>query len=232
MDKKWKKRLRRLGISLFRMFLGLLAGLLTYWLLAVLLGSIAVNTDWEESEQGVDVFLRTNGVHVDLVLPLNNAQWDWRQLVPASDFMSAPAQYVSFGWGDQGFYLETPNWSDLKASVALKAIFWPSTTALHVTYLNDRPLVNEHSRKIRLSPSEYEALVQYIANSFVQTNGRVQRIDCCQYPGWNDNFYAAQGAYHLLNTCNEWANQGLKTAGVRVPVWSPFDWTLMNFFED
>lgn len=41
--------------------------------------------------------------------------------------------------------------------------------------------------------------------------------------GANDAFFEARGHYSLFETCNEWTRRGLAAAGVRVPVWAPFD---------
>ena len=46
------------------------------------------------------------------------------------------AEYLAFGWGDKGFYLDTPEWSDLKASTAFKAAFALGNSAMHTTFIN------------------------------------------------------------------------------------------------
>jgi hypothetical protein len=42
--------------------------------------------------------------------------------------------YLAFGWGDKGFYLNTPEWADLKVSTALNAAFGLSSSAIHSTF--------------------------------------------------------------------------------------------------
>lgn len=45
--------------------------------------------------------------------------------------------YIAFGWGDKGFYLDTPTWADLKFSTAFKAAFWMGQSAMHTTYYRE-----------------------------------------------------------------------------------------------
>lgn len=39
----------------------------------------------------------------------------------------------------------------------------------------------------------------------------------------HDAFYEALGHYSAYTTCNEWTRNALDAAGVRVPVWAPFE---------
>jgi hypothetical protein len=85
-------------------------------LLAAFAGSLLpVNRGWEEPEQGTTVYLRSNGIHVDLVMPANAQGLDWRKLLPPRDVRQAPAEvrWYGFGAGERRVYLETPTWSDL-----------------------------------------------------------------------------------------------------------------------
>ena len=67
---------------------------------------------------------------MDLILPLSALDSSFAAaLQPTED-----ARYVAFGWGDRGFYLETPTWDDLKYSTVLKALFWHSPAVMHVSF--------------------------------------------------------------------------------------------------
>ena len=44
---------------------------------------------------------------------------------------------ISIGWGDKGFYLDTPTWAELKLSTALIAGFGLGNAALHITYYDE-----------------------------------------------------------------------------------------------
>ena len=64
------------------------------------------------------------------------------------------------GRGDKGFYLQTPQWSDLKFSVAFNAVFDFSTAAMHATFY---PQLTENSncRKIYKPKGHYERLTNF-----------------------------------------------------------------------
>ena len=69
------------------------------------------------------------------------------------------------GWGDKGFYLDTPSWADLKFSTAFKAVFGINTAAIHATYYKELK-ENELCKKIEISKEQYKDLVAYIQKSF------------------------------------------------------------------
>lgn len=195
------------------------------YLLAVFtLPYIGVNKKQHTEQQHYTVYILTNGVHTDLVLPVKNALQDWTPLLSYDHTVAKDTQmnYVAFGWGDKGFYLETPTWADLKASTAFKAMFFLSTAAMHVTFYHDMQR-GEYCRKVALNEQQYRRLVQYISASFRQdTNGAYCYIPGHAY-GRNDGFYDARGVYNLFFTCNTWANSGLKSAGLRACLWTALD---------
>src|SRR5688572_19403271 len=96
-----------------------------YFAFAFGLSSISVNDDFKHCDKdSIEIYILTNGVHTDLVLPLQNQFMDWNKFVnPASTISSnTSVRYVSFGWGDKGFYLRTKTWGDLKFSIAFNAL--------------------------------------------------------------------------------------------------------------
>jgi hypothetical protein len=50
---------------------------------------------------------------------------DWGKELPFDNTISKryDFSYVSFGWGDKGFYLDTPSWAELQPSTAFVAAF-------------------------------------------------------------------------------------------------------------
>ena len=214
--------MRLLAISLSTI-LGMIA---LYLLLALALGYIPVGDQTPHTlENGVEIFVRTNGVHTDFVVPVRSASVNWSQQFPYPDFgkVDSTFQMVAFGWGDKGFYLNTPEWADLKFSTAFDALFWRSTTAMHVTYVREAPVQGKGCRKVWLSRQQYQMLADYIGQSFGRNeSAQVQLISRRSY-GSTDNFYEAVGTYSFLRTCNVWTGQGLQCMGVRTACWSPFD---------
>lgn len=198
--------------------------LLAYLMSAIFLGFIPVNTGFRQPSEGTDIFIVSNGVHTDFVLPMVNDHMDWRTIFDPEDFGSLlqAAPFIAFGWGDKGFYLNTPEWSDLTFQTAVKAVFIPSPSAMHVT-LTGKPSPGDRIIKIRIKTEQYISLRNYILDSFlVGPEGKAVPVDHPGY-GMNDLFYESDIAFHLFRTCNVWTNTGLRKAGIRTSAWTPFD---------
>lgn len=213
--------LRTLFRVLLRVCAGFLACLLFYVLAAWLLPMIRVNEDFRQDEMGVPIFVRSNGVHTDLVLPLRGPAKDWSAFLPFANTASKDSAFthVAFGWGDKGFYLETKEWADLKASTALKAAFGLSGSAMHVTFCQ-HPVLDEHCRSILVLPSTLKRLAAAVASGFdVGADGKPMWITDRHYDQ-NDAFYEGTGRYGLFFTCNTWANGVLKDAGLPAALWT------------
>jgi uncharacterized protein (TIGR02117 family) len=197
---------------------------LAYVLAALGLAFIPVNAGFVDAADGVELFLVSNGVHVDFLVPVKSTVEDWSQKLPRKDFRGVDESFsgLLLGWGNRGFYLETPTWSDLKVSTALHAIFLPSASVVHAQYVDWHPVGDAYSRKVRISESAYRDLCAYLEASFQKdANGKFLLIPNKGY-GDADNFYEGVGSYHAFNTCNLWTNRGLKQIGVRTALWSPF----------
>lgn len=182
-----------------------------------------VNRGFRNARSGVEIFVYADAIHSGLVVPLVSETIDWRGYFPAGDFWSADpdADLIAFGWGDRAFFLETPRWSDLRAGTAAWAVLVPSRTAMHVQ-LRRGEKRTRRDRRVVLTEAQYERLTRHILESFRRdARGRVVHIARSGY-GDNDTFYEARNRYFFLNTCNNWTGLGLKRAGVRTGLWTPF----------
>lgn len=207
-----------------RTLLALVGFVLLYFLTAYCLSHISINAD-PVNYADVTIYIKTNGVHTDIVVPTKNDQVDWSREIKCSNTVSADTSYhyLGLGWGDKGFYLETPNWSDLKVSVAFKAAFGLSTTAMHATYYN-KMKEDSTCKKIQIDKHQYEDLIKYISSSFKKdAKGHFINIQTNANYGSTDAFYEANGSYSLFYTCNTWANNALKASGQPYCLWTPFD---------
>ena len=74
-----------------------------------------------------------------------------------------------------------------------------------------------------VTKTTFKKLQDYIVSYIKLQDGKSQLIDCCRYPNVHDNFYEANGSYHLFRTCNVWTNQVLINAGIKTAIWTPFD---------
>ena len=204
---------RRIGLAI--------AAFPALYLLAALLGSLLpVNLAWNEPDRGVTIYLANNGVHADLILPARAEGLDWRPLLPSRHFVGADpgAQWVAFGAGERRVYLDTPRWRDINLPT-----IWAGLTGgervMHVEWVADPAYA---ARAIRLRPAEYRRLWQSVRAEFkLDPAGRPQRID---HPGYGpaDAFYEGRGRASAIRTCNVWAGDRLRLAGVKTGLWTPF----------
>ncbi|HET6557866.1 MAG TPA: TIGR02117 family protein [Prolixibacteraceae bacterium] len=210
--------------------LGVFIGLIVLYLLTAFgLSRITVNSDFQESSKdSVIIFVMTNGVHTEMVLPMTSEMMNWGHFVNPKDTKSGIDyyRYVAFGWGDKGFYLETPTWADLKFKTAFNALFFLSSAAMHVTFYTE---LNESKdcKKIQISKDSYKMMIDYITQSFRLDNNLPILIKGASY-GKNDSFYEAHGTYNLFFTSNTWTNSGLKYANLKACLWTPFDNEILN----
>lgn len=231
------QRERRGGFGpgrLIKRILLLLAALPLTYFLAALLGSLAPrNPGWNEPEDGIAVFLESNGVHVDLVLPARAAGVDLYRLAPPRHLAEpAAAQgWIRFGWGQREFYLETEEWADLRPSVALRAIVG-GDALLHVEHGGRPELGREGVRALRLDPGAYRRLAAYVAGTFARSPQGVPVVLPGSGYAADDVFYEAEGRYSALHTSNQWTSDGLALAGVRIGLWTPFAQGIMWRFRD
>jgi uncharacterized protein (TIGR02117 family) len=215
-----KKTRRFLG----KMILALLIFVVSYVFLVFAVPYIPVNSNVKNTAEEVTIYIKTNGVHTDIVLPIKTEIKDWSEKIKFSQIKSQDAtmQFIGFGWGDKGFYLNTPEWSDLKFSTAFVAAFGIGSSAMHATFYKQ---INENKScvKIKISKEEYQKLIVYIEDNFkLDVNGNPIWIDATTY-GVNDSFYEAKGAYTLFYTCNTWANNGLKAINQKAALWTATD---------
>lgn len=204
---------------------GLLLAAASGYLLLALIGMLPANAHFRDAgASGIEIFVTANDIHTDLVLPTANRSFDWRTLLAAEDFRAPRPEraFVRLSWGDRRFFVETPSWEDIRLTTAAQAAFWRTEAVLHVEYSEEPARNHPAVRSIRLTKRQYEALVRAIRDCFRQGAQRpVAPIAGAHYHR-GDAFYRARGAYHLLNTCNCWTGQMLRTAGVRVGRWTPF----------
>ncbi|MGH6609774.1 MAG: DUF2459 domain-containing protein, partial [Burkholderiaceae bacterium] len=91
---------------------------------AIALGALPVNASFTETPDGIPIYLRTNGVHAELILPTRTESVDWSIDHPPVHMraLAEPHEWIAFGWGDLGFFANTPTWADLKLGTALTAL--------------------------------------------------------------------------------------------------------------
>lgn len=210
-----------------------LAAVLLYVIVAFGFLLFPANQHEAVASSEVDAYVISNGVHTDFLLPVETKTFDWKTIFDphAVADPAVATDYISIGWGDREFYLNTPEWKDLTASRAFNALFGHDSSLIHVEYLSRKDVAHLSQRyHLHLTQAQYKNLINYVLNSTVLQHGRAQPIIGRHYAS-GDAFFEAYGHYNLFTTCNTWSGNGLQAAGVKVSRWTPFDWLVYRGLE-
>jgi len=203
-----------------------------YFIVGYCLSKITVHEEPNNPKE-IAIYILTNGVHTDIVLPVRTTYIDWSEQLLYEHVKSVDDtyNYVAMGWGDKGFYLQTPTWADLKFSVVVKAATGLSSTAMHTTYYRSMK-EDEYCKKIVISENQYKRLIAHISNTFKKdSSGNFIPIVTDANYGSNDAFYEANGSYSIFKTCNTWVNTSLKEIGAKACLWTAFDSGIFEKYE-
>ena len=223
------KKILKISGKIFLVFL-IIIGL--YFLFAEVFSGVIVNKNQIQPKE-MAVYISTNGLHIDIVMPIKTEKIDWSEKLSFSDTKSRDSiqNFVAVGWGNREFFIDTPSVSQLKLSIAVRAGLGISPSAMHVTFLKTVK-EDEFCRKIELSKSQYVDLVDFIESYFNKDSlGNFVNISTPNTYGDSDAFYEAKGKYTIFFTCNTWANSALKRAGLRSCLWTPFQSGIFKIFE-
>lgn len=226
--------MKKIGIAILKFLAGILGVIFLYVLAALLIPFIPIAEKPSTEPKNIAVYIYTNGVHTDIVVPIKNEQFDWSQKVPFQNTLSKATdyKYLGIGWGDKGFYLDTPTWAELKFSTAVTAAFWLGESAMHTTYYY-KMTEGEDCKKIMISKSQYAELIQFVNSKFDKNNdGNNILIPTDAVYSKDDAFYEAQGSYSFLYTCNTWTNDALKTAGQKAALWTATDFGIFQHYDN
>ena len=203
-------------------FLGFM---IAFWCIAMILSRISVGAVTEKmpGKERVTIYLASNGVHTDMILPIENSTINWQKELhlPDSILQDSVRQYLAFGWGEKGFYMKTKEWSDLTAGTFIVAAFHLGSSAMHVVHCAQPNLKDHYTVKLQLSKNQYRELVQFIKESFVKKNGKYVPIPDHPYSK-RDFFFDAKRSYGIAYTCNSWTNSALKACGQKACLWTAF----------
>lgn len=214
--------------------LGIILGIIVVYVAAgYFLPFIEVPAKDDGQKKEIPIYIYTNGVHTDIVMPVKNDLHDWSTKIPFTNTRSKETDYrfVGIGWGDKGFYLDTPTWADLKFSTAFKAAFWLSESAMHCSYYKTMK-EGDDCKMIMISRNQYKDLVKFVDEKFDKdAGGNYILVPTDAVYGNNDAFYDANGKYSFLDTCNTWANNALKAAGQKAAWWTPSDYGIFLHYK-
>ena len=124
------------------------------------------------------------------------------------------AEYLELSWGDQD-YFPAPEES---IGLAVRAAFWSRGSVLHVVGFKGN--VKEHFPngeiiEIALPREAFVRLSDFISSSFSRPD---RWSPASGRPGLvpHSRFYPASGRFSILRTCNTWAAEALKSAGLDI----------------
>lgn len=197
---------------------------LAYLIIAFTFSNITWNNSQSHQEKEITVYLHTNGVHLDIIIPKK-----YMNKKLSKDLIKTEQDnYFSFGWGDENFYLNTPTWNDLSLSNACSAMFLESSTLMHVTRYRN---IQKDWVEVELSTKSMEKLNTYINLSFSRNKEGGKKLLKGEHYFHNDNFYKAKGSYSCFKTCNSWVNTAFLKSDMKACLWTPFDFSLIKIHK-
>jgi uncharacterized protein (TIGR02117 family) len=167
------------------------------------------------------IALARGPIHYDLLLPMTDAlrasfAFAEGQGVPVAD---PHVRYLMVGWGSRAFYTATGTYADLNLGS-----IWPALTGdaatLHLDVTGEVEGIPGITW-VTLSDTQLTALTQAVTATFTRdAAGNPIPLDALPY-GATDAFYAANGRFNILNTCNVWVGSMLRAAGLDFGAWTP-----------
>ncbi|MFS8120318.1 MAG: TIGR02117 family protein [Microcoleus sp.] len=213
-----KKNIQCLGIFILSFTAFLIIGFLT-------------PTKWghySQTDCTVSIQIYNGGIHTEIIVPVKNKYFDWNQYLPLTKIGREAAsdyKYLSFGWGDRAFMLETPTSGSINPITGLKALIFPNPSTLQVEgYQIFFP--NPETKCVKISGENYLRMVNFIKNTF-QLDAGGNKIKISYGYDKNDSFYEAKDSYWIFRTCNDWTAKALRKAEVNTPLWSTLSSSIM-----
>ncbi|MBE9123401.1 DUF2459 domain-containing protein [Tychonema sp. LEGE 07199] len=213
-----KKIIKRLGIFLLCFTACLTIGYLTptKW------------GDYSQTDCTVSVQIYNGGIHTEIIVPVKNEYFDWNQYLPLTEIgrdATSDYKYLSFGWGDRAFMLETPSSGSINPVTGFKALIFPNPSTVQVQGYRVFPPDRE-TKCVKISGENYLRMVIFIQNTF-QLDAGGNKIKISYGYNKNDSFYEAKDSYSILRTCNDWTAEALRKAEVNTPLWSTLSSSIM-----
>jgi uncharacterized protein (TIGR02117 family) len=227
---KKQVNLKRIRKRILQFLLGFAMLLVLYFAAVFLMPRITFSGD--SGDKAVLCYLKSNGSHVDLVMPIETNSYKWLEKLNLEhiEYADSTFSWVAFGWGDKNFYLNTPTWGDLTFSTAFKAAFWLGTGAIHVTYYKELSS-SEKCLPFYISEAQCAHLYNFILNDFVVDADQVPvYIDTDMNYGPRDCFYESNKKYSIFHTCNTWVNDALKAINTKHCYWTALEFGIMDLY--
>ena len=190
------------------------------------------NAEFDENcTDSVEIFVLDKGIHTAIITPYEAAGVDWSDFIEPDSinpYGEPPYEYIEFGWGEERFYINTPRWKDFRFRNVLPALFWPTSSVMHVAGFRRAP-VRGDMVAINVNECAYREMADFIKSTFYKKDGQLEYI--AEGYGRHDGFFKAEGRYHLFRNCNNWAADALEIAGQSTPLLPVFSSSVMRHIE-
>jgi uncharacterized protein (TIGR02117 family) len=167
------------------------------------------------------VGLVIGGIHTDFLIPLTpevRARFAFAEGagVPV---LAEGAEWLLVGWGAREFYTTAGTYADITAH----AVFSGVTGDTSVIRLEVVGPISDLSGvpMIRLDAAQLAALLDRLEATLARdAAGLPVALD---HPGFSptDAFFAAEGGFNILRTCNVWVGEVMAAAGIPFGSWTP-----------
>ena len=91
--------------------------------------------NYSQADCTIFLYISNQGIHTEIIVPLKNEYFDWNQYLLLTEIgrdATSDYKYLSFGWGDRAFMLETSTSAIVNPVTAFKALFLPTPSTVHV----------------------------------------------------------------------------------------------------
>ena len=195
-----------------------------YLFISLIFSYIEVNKQSLTLKDSKIIYLSTNGIHSDIIIPVENLNDRLKDKLN----LASSTTFCAFGWGEENFYLNTPNWNDLTFKNAFRSLFLKNNTLINTKRYNS---FQQKWIEVKLSKKELEKINTYIIEYFkINSEGKFIPIKSKMYTTSNV-FYKANGRYSCFKTCNSWVNSALKESGLKACFWTPFDFPILEKYQ-
>ncbi|UNU24883.1 TIGR02117 family protein [Microcoleus vaginatus] len=213
-----RKSIQRLGIVILFLTAFLTIGYLTprKW------------GNYSQPDCTISLYISNQGIHTEIIVPVKNEYFDWTQFLPLTEIgrdATSDYKYLSFGWGDRAFMLETSTSAIINPVTAFKALFFPTPSTVHVQGYRFPPQ-NIEIKCVKISGANYIKIINFLKDTF-QLDAPGNKFKISYGYGKSDSLYEAKGSYSILRTCNDWTAEALQKAEVNTPLWSTLSSAIM-----
>jgi len=208
-------------ISLIRTFIRILTwclASLAIYFIAAFIGALVPSSgaDITQGEtRNREIILARGGIHYDILLPLDDDTRIQFGFLSQTRLPLHSGEWLSVGWGSEAFYTSTGTYTDIALGAVFKAVTLDRSVFRFEVYgaLPDHPDLH----RVPISDAQLNALRASIYNDLDMITIPIETEGFSE----TDVFFAAQGAFHLLQTCNVWVGQKMRAAGFDFGVWTP-----------